>query len=349
MGFSSLLRDFDELIDDERYEYIDLIINSSKRLLAIVSDVLEISRLDSGIAKVNISNFSLSEMFHYINSLYYDSIQKKGINYISNLPDEYSKLYLITDKDKLYQIIINLLNKAIKFTEKGEIELACFIEDDNLKFSIRDTGIGIKDEYLDKVFERFWQYEAFSNAKYGGTGLGLSICKETANLLGFNLSVVSELNVGSIFNLSIPLSYVKGGNIMQKNITEKKEKIILPEMNVLVVEDEDTNYLYFKQLLKKENVRITWVKNGYDAVNKVKEDKFDLILMDLKMPLLSGFEATKMIKEANPNLPIIAQTAYSHQDEKQAALDAGCDAFISKPIEQNELFSIIVEVMNKNE
>ncbi len=348
MGFSNLLRDFDELIDEERYEYIDLIISSSKRLLAIVNDVLEISRLDSGIAKVNISNFSLSEMFHYINSLYNDSINDKGINYISKLPDDYSKLYLITDKDKLYQIIINLLNNAAKFTDKGEIEFACFIEDDNFKFSIRDTGIGIKEEYLDKVFERFWQYEAFSNAKYGGTGLGLSICKETAKLLGFELSVVSELNVGSIFILSIPLRYVKGGNIMQKNITEKKEKIILQEMNVLVVEDEDTNYLYFKQLLKKENVRITWVKNGYDAVKKVEEDKFDLILMDLKMPLLSGFEATKMIKKANPNLPIIAQTAYSHQDEKQAALEAGCDAFISKPIEQNELFSIIVDVMNKN-
>lgn len=348
VGFSNLLQDFNELTDDERNEYIELIISSSKRLLAIVNDVLEISRLDSGLAKVNISNFSLDEMFHYINSLYSETIKEKGINFISNLPFELSKLYLITDKDKLYQIIINLLNNAIKFTKQGEIELAFKIEEDMLIISVRDTGIGINEEYIDKVFERFWQYEAFSNAKFGGTGLGLSICKETAKLLDFDLSVDSELNVGSIFSLSIPLFYVKGGNIMPKNSEEKKEKIRLPQMKILIVEDENTNYFYLKQLLKNENVQITLVKTGFDAIKKVEEEKFDLVLMDLKMPLLSGFEATKIIKNSNPNIPIIAQTAYSHLDEKQEALDAGCDAFISKPIEKNELFSIIMSVIGKN-
>jgi PAS domain S-box-containing protein len=346
MGFSTLLLDFENLTNSERNEYIELILSSSNRLLGIVDDVLHISRIDTGLLKINNSTFQLQEVFQYYYSLYYEKTSAKNLDLKINFPEDCKNLAITTDKDKLYQIISNLMNNALKFTENGSIEFGCIKDSDSFSFYIKDTGIGIKQEYLDKIFERFWQYEAFSNKKFGGTGLGLSIIKGLAELLEAEIKVESEYGAGSTFMISFPKSAVTEKNEARTtNPALENYAFDLSNLKVLIVEDEETNYLYLERLLRREKANCTWVKNGADAVDIVERNSFDLILMDLKMPIMDGFEATRRIKNIKPDMPIIAQTAYSHQDEREKALSAGCIDFISKPLKKDVFYKILHKIM----
>ncbi|MDQ1266386.1 MAG: hypothetical protein QG635_1538, partial [Bacteroidota bacterium] len=348
MGFSTLLKDFDSLSSDEKTEYIELIINSSNRLLGIVDDVLQVSHLDSGLLKFNYTNFRISEVFQYFHSMYSEKIIYKNLKLSLNLAEDCANILINTDKDKFYQILTNLFNNALKFTDEGMIEFGCFLNDNYLNFYVKDTGIGIESNYLECIFDRFWQYEAFSSRKFGGTGLGLSITKGLANLLNFDIHVESTVGSGSTFTLKLPVNcIIDYMTRSESNSLNVAEKIDLSNLRFLIAEDEFSNYLYLDRLLKKEKALITWVKNGLEAVEIVDKDSFDIILMDLKMPLMDGYEATRRIKSKYPALPIIAQTAYSHHYEKAMAIEAGCNDFISKPMKKDDLFRIIKDVLKK--
>jgi CheY-like chemotaxis protein len=342
VGFSNFLKEIDSLTAEEINEYIQIILDSSDRLLSIVNDVLEISRLDVGIVNINKSQFQLAEVSHYFYQLYKDKIKSKHLKFIVNFQESIINQRIFTDKDKLYQIISNLINNAIKFTENGEIEFGCKLSENSFLFYFKDTGIGVKPEYLSTIFNRFFQYEAFTTKKYGGTGLGLSICKSLADLLNAKIIVESDYGIGSTFYISFPLSDI----FVLENINNisnflQNEFIDLSNISILIVDDETINYIYLKELLRKQNAEISWAKNGLEALQLVKVKSFNIILMDLKMPIMDGFEATREIKKLKPNIPIIAQTAYSHQDEKQKAINAGCVSFISKPIKTKDLFNNI--------
>ncbi|MCX6154843.1 MAG: PAS domain S-box protein [Candidatus Kapabacteria bacterium] len=348
MGFSGLLRDYDDLSQDESKDYINIIVNSSNRLLAIVDDVLDISRIDSNSLSINKSDFLLTELLHYYQSLYNSQIRSKGLNFIIKIQDKCSELKLLTDKDKLSQIITNLMNNATKFTHKGEIELGVNRDKDKLNIYVRDTGIGIKGEYLEKIFDRFWQYEAFVEEFYGGTGLGLSISKGLAELLGLQISVESVFDQGTTFTLTFnPDSFIEKNDSFTINKTITREYFDLYGLKVLIVDDEETNYLYLKSLLKRINSHIHWARNGQEAIDMCQLNSYDLILMDLKMPVMNGFDATRKIREFDKNIFIIAQTAYTQGEEKEHAIDAGCDEFICKPIERENLFYLIREKLRK--
>jgi PAS domain S-box-containing protein len=348
LGFSALLKESDDIDPEERNEYIDIIISSSIRLLGIIDDVLEMSRLSSGIIKCHNTEFSIDEIIKYFSQVYSSKIQYKNLKFIITATPESKTQTILMDKDKLFQILTNLFNNAIKFTSHGEIEFAISMKNSNLVLAVRDTGIGIIEEYIGNIFDRFWQYEAFSRTTYGGTGLGLSISKELANTIDVEIGVNSQYGSGSTFSIIIPGKYIMN-NPDDKPVNETSEKstIDLSDKSILVVEDEVTNYIYLEKLLDREKAEIFWVENGLDAVEIAKRMDFDLILMDIKLPIMDGIEATRQIKQFKPNMVIVAQTAYTTPEDRTRALKAGCDDFISKPMRKDDLYKILKSALKQ--
>lgn len=345
IGFSSLLKNIDSLTIDEKNEYVDLIISSSERLLGIVTDVLEISRIDSGSLKINKHEIYLYEVIKYLSNLFNNKILNKGLKFLQNLPFELAEYKIFTDKDKFYQILTNFMTNAIRFTERGEIELSASIRENGFFISVRDTGIGIHKEFFEKVFDRFWQYEAFSSKIYGGTGLGLSISKGLAELLGMKIELESEIEKGSTFSLVIPFNHIQPGNKEQNDFKahEFNTNNQIQRKKILVAEDDTVNFLFIEKILNKEGAEIIWVRNGQEAITKAKQMQFDLIIMDIKMPVMNGFDASKIIREYDEKIPIIALTAYSQPEEHHRAIESGCNEFISKPIDMKKFLEVILK------
>ena len=348
MGFSTLLKDFDELTVHEKTEYINLIIGSSERLLGMIDDVLIISSLDSKIINADQSEFKLSELISDFNALYYTNTKSKGLKFSVNVPNDCSELFITTDKNKLYQIVTNLLNNALKFTNKGEIELGVIRYEKTLKLYVKDTGIGIKSDYIDKIYDRFWQYEAFTKDFYGGTGLGLAISSGLAYLLGIEISVESEFGVGTTFTLTLKQDSVKDIAIMpSKTEVQNKVQMDFHDLNILIVEDEETNFSYLNTLLRKVGAISDLARDGMEAIEMTEKKEYDLILMDLKMPVMDGFESTRQIRSKNKDVTIIAQSAYTQSDEKERALGAGCNDYIVKPIRIDDFYYVINQVTKR--
>ncbi len=350
MGFCSLLKDHKNITDEKQFdEYIQMILNSSRRLLAIVNDVLEISRIESGVLKTNMSMFSLNEILAYLNDIFNAKISAKGLKYDVRVFDGLAREKLYTDKDKLLQILSNFMNNAVKFTETGSIELFIRREEEGLTVNVRDSGIGIAPEYHEKIFERFWQHEAFTQEFYGGTGLGLSISKGLADILGFEIRVQSEEGKGSLFSLFIPEGAISGGaeTVKPDATPEPLLSKSLKGLSFLIVEDDNTSYLFIKDILKKAGADFDWATDGRQAVEKVDKNQYDCIIMDIKMPVMDGLEATRLIRQKHPDLLILAQTAYASAEDGESALDAGCSAFIAKPFEKEDLIRALTKLINR--
>lgn len=343
MGFSSLLNEPDKLTKEEVKSFTSLVYTSSNRLMAIVDDVMEISRIESGLTRTEMTVIRLKDILMRLNSHYEPIAREKDVAFRLNLPEELALISLHTDKDKLHLILRNLLNNAIKFTFKGSIELTVSKTDGGISISVKDTGIGIEEVYHEKIFERFWQHEAFTKEFYGGTGLGLPIAKGLAELLKCKIAVNSTFGEGSTFTLHIPESCITGENTngMPAGKIQAHASHKIQDLKVLIAEDDLSNYIYIEKLLAIINVKIAWVTDGRQAVEKAKKERFDLILMDLKMPVMSGFEAIEKIREFDKKTPIIALTAYSLFEDRDKALESGSNDFMSKPVNKADLINKI--------
>ena len=344
LGFSSFLND-PNLNEGKRKQFVNIIQNSGNQLLRIIDDILEISRLGTKQVKVIekevvLNNFLLQQFSIFEIKAKENKIPlylKKGLS------DKQSSI--LTDETKLNKILSNLIDNALKYTSEGFIEFGYQLKNTELEIYVKDTGIGIKKENQETIFVRFSQEEKELSKNVGGLGLGLSIAKENAELLGGKITLQSEKGKGSTFIVTIPYKPVFSEKI--KNIINNDKKEITEKQNnyiILIVEDEEVNYLYLETLLEnlELNLKILHAKNGKEAVEMCKQNsEIDFVLMDMKMPIMNGFEATKLIKEFQPNLPIVAQTAYSSEEEKVQAFSAGCDDFISKPISKETLSDII--------
>jgi CheY-like chemotaxis protein len=242
--------------------------------------------------------------------------------------------------------MINLLDNALKYTEEGFVEFGYTVEDtsnkfENIKFFVKDTGIGLSREQQEKIFSRFTKIETNKKKIYRGAGLGLAISKNLVNLLEGDIWVESEINIGSTFYFTIPYS---GGTANKVNVKVKKTAISdfkWPDKTILIAEDEDSNYLYFKMILSKTKVNILRAETGLKAIEMYNANKIDLILMDIKMPEMDGLEATKIIKKENKSVPIIALTAFAMENDEKISFEAGCDEYISKPINESKLLSLL--------
>ncbi|WP_299313629.1 transporter substrate-binding domain-containing protein [uncultured Aquimarina sp.] len=341
MGFSELLKS-DSLTPEERKEYTEIIIDSGKDLITSVDDILEISLLETKQSKLRFTETNLKELLLKLISEYAHKAKEKNlIMHLENeIPEE--KNLIITDKSKLYKTLNSLIDNGIKFTNTGSITIFSYLVEDSIEISIKDTGIGIKQKDRDIIFKSFSQSEKEISKNFGGLGLGLAIAKQYTDLIGGKISFVSKENEGSAFLLKIPYTPMQNNRELSTN----KEANPIPEKHVvLIAEDGEINFLFLKTVLTKMidfEFVIYRAKNGKEAVEICEDsDKIDLVLMDIKMPIMDGYDATKRIKKIRPNLPVVAQTAYSTEEDIERALAAGCDDFVAKPVDRKILRPIL--------
>jgi len=340
-GFSELLSD-PAILKEESKEYSEIIIESSDRLLSLITEIINISSLETGQEKIVENEVNLNSIFDVIEEQFLSKGQKENIAIRSEpgLPNR--EAGIITDETKLIQILSKLVGNALKFTKEGYVEFGYSVKGDELEFYVKDTGIGISESDRKVIFERFHQGESSMNRQYGGSGLGLAISKAYSELLGGRMWMTSEPGVGSVFYFTIPYKKVSRkiteidelSNSVQNNT--KNSKILL------VAEDEDLNFLLVQKLLSGLNYVIIRAKDGKEVVDLCSSDMaIDLVLMDIKMPYLNGYDATTKIKQGRPGLPVIALTAYSSDEDKQKAISCGCSDFITKPFRREELITKI--------
>ncbi|NOR75002.1 MAG: PAS domain S-box protein [Draconibacterium sp.] len=347
---------FSDLIDknlpiDSIINFCKIINSSGEHLLSIVKDLFDISLIESGEAKIIKEKVVLQEVLNNVYEVIKAKQHRDGkdnleLNMI--IPVENNDLTVVTDETKLSQILINLLKNALKFTEEGHINFGYYIETKQgvpiLKFYVEDTGIGVPKEKQEVIFEIFRQVEDTLSRKYGGTGIGLSISKKLIKLLGGKIWVESESDTGSTFYFTIPLTEFLKIDSQIKDVVENKKSI--KEKTILVAEDDDMSFQYLNSVFEISKINIIWAKNGEESVTLCKENaNINLVLMDINMPLMDGYEATKIIKKFRPELPIIAQTAHAIAGDREKSLAAGCDDYISKPIKKEELMKKIRKLL----
>jgi len=332
---------------EEFEDYLSLIKKSSIDLLNIIEDIIDIAKIESKQLKIMPRETNLYELFKELEAVYKEIIKKlKGDNVKLELNVSKGQQNTITrtDPKRLKQVVSNLLNNAIKFTDKGKIEIGYdLVADKTINFFVKDSGIGIPEIMKNRIFERFVQIEENYSRNTSGTGLGLTICKNIINLLGGDIWVTSVPNEGSCFYFYLPLIVSdKHSETFEPIVNIKELNIDFKGFRILIAEDEEINYTYLKESLRKTGAETLWAKNGLEAINLAEsEEKIDLILMDIKMPQVSGLEAAKYISHIRPGLPIIALTAFAMEADRKLCLDSGCIDYISKPVRIKELLSIL--------
>lgn len=355
IGFSDILSR--RKLGEEEKKYVRAIKLAGENLLAIINDILDISKIEAGMMTFEEHTFSVNEIFKSLSVMLMEKAKEKNLKLIFSCDEDVPDT-LLGDTTRLTQIIINLVGNAIKFTQKGSINVRAKVLKNNpesirnentlLEFSVTDTGIGIPKDKLEQIFERFRQAESHTTRKYGGTGLGLSIAKQLVVLQGGTLSVKSELNLGSVFSFFIP--YKKSVEVLHAPIIVKKYNIEeLSKLNILLVEDSPLNVMLILSLFSEYNLKVQVAENGSIALEKLKDKKIDIVLMDMEMPVMNGYETTTILrKELKNNIPIIAMTAHAMSGERERCLSLGMNDYISKPIDSNLLFEKMYELTIKS-
>jgi len=339
VGLTKVLRE-DVLTKEEGETYLNLISKSNEHLLNIINDVIDVSKIESGEMNISNYNFNLNEMLLELkaaqNIILRNSEKAKLLSIELNLDLEDETSFIFADKTRLRQVLTNLLNNAQKFTAKGIISFGYKLENDILEFYVKDSGIGIDNSKINQVFERFIQADTQTTRKYGGTGLGLPISKSLVEMWGGSIKAESKLNEGTIFKFTLPYSEGKIVKVKERNTKPRDRNS--EKLNILIAEDDELNYIVLKAILKPLKCNITRVVNGKEAVGIIdKGIKFNIVLMDMQMPVMGGLEATKLIKEKHPQIPIIAQTANAFEDDMHKAINAGCIDYITKPLDKEKL------------
>ncbi|PHQ57600.1 MAG: hypothetical protein COC16_00320 [Lutibacter sp.] len=341
IGFSEFFLN-SNLSEGERKKYAKIVINSGKRLLAIVNDVLDISKIEAGEVALNYETVHLNNLLNELFVFYNPIAQKNNLrlNCVKGLEDFKSVIEI--DKTKLNQILSNFLSNAFKFTEEGSIEFGYQLLENKLQFYVKDTGIGIEEKLQDQIFNRFTQANIDLVKKHKGTGLGLSISKKLIELFKGEIWLDSDTK-GTTIYFTIP--FIKSKTLQITTVVEKKKKEIQvknKEIIILVAEDEEYNMMYINELFSRTNFKVIEADNGKKAVElSQKHPEIDLVLMDIKMPIMNGNTAMKKIKKQRPDLPIIALTAFAMESDKEKSLEDGFNDYLTKPINKKLLFEVI--------
>ncbi len=345
LGFSRLLNK-ENLSAEKRKHYMNIIINSGNQLLHIIDDILEISQLGTKQVRIQEKELCLNDLLLELFSVFDIKAKENKIPMYLKKGLTDKKSIIVTDESKLNKILSNLLENSMKNTFAGYIELGYYKERDTLNIYVKDTGVGIHPDKQEIIFERFSQVEEDLSNNIGGLGLGLSIAKENAELIGGKISLNSEKGKGTTFFVTIPYKPLNSKS-HSLNVEKDKNEITSKQKQhtILIAEDEEVNYLFLETLLVDDlelECRILHAKNGQEAVDICKmNSEIDFVLMDLKMPIMNGFDATKKIKEFRPDLKIVAQTAYTSNEDKEKVYKAGFNDYISKPIKNDKLKELI--------
>lgn len=355
VGFSKLA--LDTQLDRKQYEYMTSIRNAGENLLTLVSDILDFSKIEAGKLVLEERTFHLRETLSEVERLFRTDMRRKGLEFqiydaTSGHEDYPDNDLLIGDSLRLQQVLVNLIGNAIKFTEQGEVSLHVEVgecRDDQLilTFNVKDTGIGISQEQVDRLFESFEQAESSTTRRFGGTGLGLSICKRLVELMHGTISVNSEVGVGSDFTFTITCSLPEPDqtSIDAGVKSALPAETVLRGRHILVAEDNPINQQLALEFLQRAGASVDIAETGRHAVASAVEASYDIILMDIHMPQLDGMEATRTLREQGITVPIIAVSADALAERKAAALEAGCNAYVTKPIDFDALLIELAKVL----
>ena len=349
-GFTELIINT-KLNKEEQLEYLKVIDKSGRNLVSIIEDLIEMSKIDSNQIMPNYTNVNLdscmNELYETI-KITIPKTKKIGFKVIEN--ENTANYQVITDEIKLKQVIINLVTNAIKFTEEGEVAFGYTINEKKnlISFKITDTGFGIDDNNQKHIFDRFKRVESDASIKAGGLGLGLAISKAYVEMLGGSIALESKLGKGSTFTFTIPLLYADVQKIsvipMNTVAVSKGDE----DGTILIAEDDNINFLLLQKIMQSSNYKIIRAVNGQEAVDIcISNPNIDLVLMDIKMPVMNGFEALEKIKVIRPELVIVAQTAYASSDDEDRIRKAGFFGYITKPINREKLFELINQILKK--
>lgn len=343
IGFSELLNDND-LTTQNRQEFVALINENSRMLLSLIEDIIDVAKIEAEQLKIIHGNCKVNQILDDLEILFKKELEK---NQNTRIKLKVSKgnpdplFSILSDPLRFKQVMNNLISNAIKFTPSGVVEFGYqIINGQTIRFFIKDTGIGLPADKLGIIFERFRQAEESTTKAYGGTGLGLTISRKLIELLGGKIWVESELNSGSTFYFTLPYMVAKENGKL-KPFPDKSDKRDWTGKIILVAEDENSNFEFMQATLLRTNATIIRARNGLEAVDACLNNKIDLVLMDIRMPEMNGYEATRKIKADLPDLPVVSLTAYAMSEDRAKSLAEGCDDHISKPIRPNELIGKI--------
>ena len=349
IGFSELMKN-EQLPIQKRNKYTDIIEENSQALLRLIDDIIDVSKIEANELKIKKEACALGELFSELEMTYNNFLKRKqnrNLKLQFQVPDESHHDVIFTDPYRLKQVLNNLFLNALKYTENGTIEIGYnIISDNKLRFFVSDTGSGIAPERVKNIFKRF-NYGEESTSPGVESGLGLSICKDLALLLGGDINLKSVVGEGSVFFLTLPYDKIKIPMVRSSVKAPTRGKYDFSEYTIMVAEDTPYNYEYLNSILQKTGANIVWAKDGIDVLTIFNTTKIDLILMDIQLPEISGYEATSQIRMKDVNIPIIAQTAYAMAEDKQKCYDSGCNEVLIKPIRMDDVLTTVAKYLNK--
>lgn len=347
LGFAELLKE-PGLSGEEQQDYIRIIEKSGVRMLNIINDIVDISKIEAGLMKLVIQESNVNEQIQYIYTFFKPEVDAKGMKLSINTPLPTQKAILKTDREKVYAILTNLVKNAIKYSNEGTIEFGYKKKDTTLEFYVKDTGIGIPKDKQDTIFERFMQADIPTKWAQQGAGLGLSITKAYLEMLGGKIRVDSQEGVGSTFYFTLPYNAVVTKETVVQQIVPSDKTDQLRKLKILIVEDDKVSEMLIDLTVKMFSKEIIKAKTGVEAIEACqKNPDIDLVMMDIRMPDMGGYKATRQIREFNKEVVIIAQTAYGISGDGEKAIEAGCNDYITKPIKKDELLLLIQKYFGK--
>jgi len=353
LGFAELLKE-PNLSSDELQDYLQTIQISGARMLSTINSIVDISKIESGLISIDIKETNLNEKIEFTYKFFKPEVENKGLRFLFKNGLSANDAIIKTDNEKVYGILANLVRNAIKFTYDGSIEFGYVLKSDSepaeLEFFVKDTGVGIPQKQQEIIFERFRQGSESYSRGYDGSGLGLSISKSYVEMLGGRIWVESEEGLGSTFYFTIPYIAVSEEKTSIKNVSSAKhEEVQLNNLKILVVEDDEISYSLLSRTIQKISKEVLHAITGAEAVKACRNNPdLDLVLMDIRMPRMNGLEATQQIRQFNKDVIIIAQTAYVFSGDREKAIEAGCNDYITKPINMTLLHELIKKYLTKS-
>ncbi|MFD1294004.1 PAS domain S-box protein [Lutibacter holmesii] len=345
LGFINLLNE-PNLSKSKIGEYSAIINKSGERLLNTINDIIDIAKIEAGEVVISTSEVSVEAQIQELYAFFLPEAKEKGLTFSVKTSNKIKDLTIVTDGHKLHGILTNLIKNALKFTEKGEISLGYYLKENTIEFQVKDTGIGIPKNRINCIFNRFEQADIEDSRVFEGSGLGLAITKAYITMLGGEIFVQSTEGNGSTFTFSLPHTQKTTEEAVLTQNTIEYGKSTIKNLNLLIVEDDTVSSYFLETILKDDFLNITIVENGIEAIAYCKNNPdIDLILMDIKMPLMNGYDATKEIRKFNKDVLIIAQTAYAMSGDKEKALEIGCNDYVVKPINKELLFQTIEKLL----
>jgi PAS domain S-box-containing protein len=344
IGFAELISRA-ELDEGTRNSYVAIMKKSSDQLVHIIDDIIDFAKIEANQIRIQQQAFDVNRMLDQLKIFFQNQLLQKGLDSITLLVEkslnQMAEAMIISDEHRVTQVLSYLIENAIKYTSEGFVKFGYVLKKEKIEFFVQDSGLGIPKDKHELIFERFRQADEGHTRKYGGTGLGLPISRGLVNLLGGTIWLESEKDEGSTFFFTVPYRPVQNESIIKPNQGEITTKHIWQDKLILVAEDDELNYEYLRILFETTKAKIIRAKDGSQAVKICSNLRFDIILMDIRLPVLNGLQATRQLREMGITTPIIAQTAFAMDDDEKQCIDAGCTCYIAKPISREKLFDLI--------